>query len=225
MNLKCKIINKLKSRSKGKKTLEQIEKSILSTIYVCEITGKNPIEKILENKMVSEEQILKKMDKLIQENLINQDKKTLTEIGRGSLRVVLAGGVFDIIHPGHISTLNAAKALGDVLVVVVATDNTAVKMKKRRPIHSQEQRQELVNSLAVVDLCLIGQENDIFKTVNLVKPQIIALGYDQVHQEQFITEGCKKIQLDAKVARLQSPIPESSSSKIEKEYGESIHGI
>ena len=225
MNLKCKIINKLKSRSKGKKTLEQIEKSILSTIYVSEITGKNPIEKILENKMVSEEQILKKMDKLIQENLINQDKKTLTEIGRGSLRVVLAGGVFDIIHPGHISTLNAAKALGDVLVVVVATDNTAVKMKKRRPIHSQEQRQELVNSLAVVDLCLIGQENDIFKTVNLVKPLIIALGYDQVHQEQFITEGCKKIQLDAKVARLQSPIPESSSSKIEKEYGESIHGI
>ncbi len=205
--------------------MEQIEKSILSTIYVSEITGKNPIERILENKMVSEEQILKKMDKLIQENLINQDKKTLTEIGRGSLRVVLAGGVFDIIHPGHISTLNAAKALGDVLVVVVATDNTAVKMKKRRPIHSQEQRQELVNSLAVVDLCLIGQENDIFKTVNLVKPQIIALGYDQVHQEQFITEGCKKIQLDAKVARLQSPIPESSSSKIEKEYGESIHGI
>ena len=205
--------------------MEQIEKSILSTIYVSEITGKNPIEKILENKMVSEEQILKKMDKLVQENLINQDKKPLTEIGRGSLRVVLAGGVFDIIHPGHISTLNAAKALGDVLVVVVATDNTAVKMKKRRPIHSQEQRQELVNSLAVVDLCLIGQENDIFKTVNLVKPQIIALGYDQVHQEQFITEGCKKIQLDAKVARLQSPIPESSSSKIEKEYGESIHGI
>ena len=156
--------------------MEQIEKSILSTIYVSEITGKNPIERILENKMVSEEQILKKMDKLVQENLINQDKKTLTEIGRGSLRVVLAGGVFDIIHPGHISTLNAAKALGDVLVVVVATDNTAVKMKKRRPIHSQEQRQELVNSLAVVDLCLIGQENDIFKTVNLVKPQIIALG-------------------------------------------------
>ena len=79
--------------------MEQIEKSILSTIYVSEITGKNPIERILENKMVSEEQILKKMDKLVQENLINQDKKTLTEIGRGSLRVVLAGGVFDIIHP------------------------------------------------------------------------------------------------------------------------------
>ena len=225
MNLKCDIINKLKSRSKDKKTLEQIEKKILSTLYVSQITGENPIKQILENNMISEEQISEKIEKLTQDNLVNQDKMTLTEIGRGSLRVVLAGGVFDIIHPGHISTLNAAKTLGDVLVVVVATDNTAVKMKKRRPIHSQEQRQELVNSLSVVDLCLIGQENDIFKTVNLVKPQIIALGYDQVHQEQFITEGCKKIKLDAKVARLQSPIPESSSSKIEKEYGESIHGI
>jgi len=225
LNLKCNIINKLKSRSKGKKTLNQIEKKILSTLYVTQITGENPIKKILENSMISEEQVSEKIEKLTQDNLVNQDKMTLTEIGRGSLRVILAGGVFDIIHPGHISTLNAAKTLGDVLVVVVATDNTAVKMKKRRPIHSQEQRQELVNSLSVVDLCLIGQENDIFKTVNLVKPQIIALGYDQVHQEQFITEGCKKIKLDAKVARLQSPIPESSSSKIEKEYGESIHGI
>ena len=138
---------------------------------------------------------------------------------------MLAGGVFDIIHPGHIHTLNAAKALGDVLVVVVATDSTAVKMKKRSPIHDQEQRQELVNSLSIVDICLIGQEDDIFKTVNLVRPQIIALGYDQAHQEKFITDGCKRIKLDAKVARLQSPIPESSSSKIEKEYGDSIHGI
>ena len=194
-------------------------------MYVCQINGNNPIEIIKKKNMLSNEQINEKITQLIQKNLVNEDKNTLSEIGRNSLRVVLAGGVFDIIHPGHISTLNAAKVLGDVLVVVVATDNTAVKMKKRKPIHNQEQRQELVNSLGVVDLCLIGQENDIFKTVNLVKPQIIALGYDQIHQEQFITEGCKKIKLDAKVARLQSPIPESSSSKIEKEYGESIHGI
>ena len=162
---------------------------------------------------------------MIKNQLVNEDKCTLTEIGRDSLQVVLAGGVFDIIHPGHIHTLNAAKALGDVLVVVVATDSTSVKMKKRRPLHSQEQRRELVNSLSMVDLCLIGQEEDIFKTVNRVRPQIIALGYDQIHQEKFITEGCAKINLDAKVARLQSPIPESSSSKIQKEYGESIHGI
>ena len=194
-------------------------------MYVCQINEKNPTDIIKKKCMLADNQFNDKIKELIKKNMVNEDRITLTEMGRDSLRIVLAGGVFDIIHPGHIHTLNAAKLLGDVLVVVVATDNTAVKMKKRTPIHSQEQRQELVNSLEVVDLCLIGQENDIFKTVNHVKPQIIALGYDQIHQERYITEGCKKIKLNAKVARLQSPIPESSSSKIEKEYGESIHGI
>jgi len=205
--------------------MELSEKMILSSMYVSQIVGSKLIELIKEKSMLPDDIINSKIDGLIKNQLVNDDRKTLTEIGRNSLHVVLAGGVFDIIHPGHIHTLNAAKALGDVLVVVVATDNTAVKMKKRNPIHAQEQRQELVNSLSMVDICLIGQENDIFKTVNLVRPQIIALGYDQTHQEKFITDGCKRIKLDAKVARLQSPIPESSSSKIEKEYGDSIHGI
>ena len=204
--------------------MESIEKIILTQIYLSGITGKSYIDN-LTKKGFSEKIINSKIDELVKNKLITEDKSALTELGRSSLRVVLAGGVFDIIHPGHIHTLNAAKILGDVLVVVVATDNTAVKMKKRQPLHSKEQRQELVNSLSMVDLCLVGQEDDIFKTVNLVKPQTIALGYDQVHQEKFIIEGCKKINLDAKVARLQSPIPESSSSKIQKEYGESIHGI
>jgi glycerol-3-phosphate cytidylyltransferase/FAD synthetase len=205
--------------------LDQSEKAILSIMYACQIEEKEAFGIIKKKSMFSEDEINSKIDKLIKNQLVNEDRNTLTEKGRDSLCIVLAGGVFDIIHPGHIHTLNAAKELGDVLVVVVATDNTAVKMKKRRPLHAQEQRQELVNSLSMVDLCLIGQENDIFKTVNHVQPQIIALGYDQAHQEKFITEGCKKINLNARVARLQSPIPESSSSKIQKEYGESIHGI
>ncbi|KAF6249329.1 FAD synthase [Marine Group I thaumarchaeote] len=205
--------------------MEISENAILSAMYVCQINGKSVFETIKKKSMLSTDVINSKIDQLIKNQLVNEDRNTLTEIGRNSLHVVLAGGVFDIIHPGHIYTLNAAKALGDVLVVVVATDNTSEKMKKRRPLHTQEQRQELVNSLSMVDLCLVGQEDDIFKTVNRVRPQIIALGYDQIHQEKFITDGCKRIDLEAKVARLQSPIPESSSSKIEKEYGDSIHGI
>ena len=162
---------------------------------------------------------------MIENDLIQGDKKSLTELGRTSLKVVLAGGVFDIIHPGHIHTLNSAKRLGDVLVVVVATENTAQKMKKRKPLHNQEQRRDLVKSLSMVDLCVIGHEGDIFKTVEQIKPEIIALGYDQIHQEKFITDGCRKLNLNVKVARLQSPIPEISSSEIEKEYGEAIHDI
>jgi glycerol-3-phosphate cytidylyltransferase/FAD synthetase len=205
--------------------LELIQKEILSALYICQINGNSSFEIIKKKSMLSADEINLHLDELIKNQLVNEDRTTITEIGRSSLKVVLAGGVFDIIHPGHIYTLNAAKALGDVLVVVVATDSTSVKMKKRRPLHTQEQRQELVESLSMVDLCLIGQEDDIFKTVNRVRPQIIALGYDQVHQEKFIIDGCKKIELKAEVARLQSPIPESSSSRIEKEYGESIHGI
>ena len=218
-------IDELKRGSQDGKILEQSEKMILSSIFVCQTGEGSALDRIKEKSMLSTDVINSKIDELVKNQFINEDKKTLTVKGRNSLQVVLAGGVFDIIHPGHIYTLNAAKALGDILVVVVATNNTAVKMKKRDPLHTQEQRKELVNSLSMVDLCLIGQENDIFKTVNHVKPQIIALGYDQIHQEKFIIDGCKKIELDAKVARLESPIPKSSSSDIKKEYGDSIHGI
>ena len=140
-------------------------------------------------------------------------------------KIVLAGGVFDIIHPGHIHTLNAAKALGDVLVVAIATDKTAQKMKKRQPLHNQKLRRELVSCLSMVDRAVIGHEEDIFETVKEVKPDIIVLGYDQVHQEKFINDGCKRINLDVKIVRLQSPIPELSSSEIEKKYGENIHDL
>ena len=140
-------------------------------------------------------------------------------------KIVLAGGVFDIIHPGHIHTLNAAKALGDVLVVAIATDKTAQKMKKRSPLHNQELRCELVSCLSMVDKAVIGHEDDIFETVKEIKPSIIVLGYDQVHQEKFIDDGCKRINLNVEIVRLQSPVPELSSSEIEKQYGKDIHGL
>ena len=142
-----------------------------------------------------------------------------------SKKIVLAGGVFDIIHPGHIHTLNAAKALGDVLVVAIATDKTAQKMKKRPPLHNQELRRELVNCLSMVDRTIIGHEDDIFETVKEIKPNIIVLGYDQVHQEKFIDDGCKRINLNIEIVRLQSPVPDLSSSEIQKEYGTDIHGL
>ena len=140
-------------------------------------------------------------------------------------KIVLAGGVFDIIHPGHIHTLNAAKALGGVLVVAIATDKTAEKMKKRSPLHNQELRRELVSCLSMVDKAIVGHEDAIFQTVKEVKPNIIVLGYDQVHQEKFISDGCKRINLNVEIVRLESPVPHLSSSEIEKKYGKDIHGL
>jgi len=145
--------------------------------------------------------------------------------GNKEKKIVLAGGVFDIIHPGHIHTLNAAKALGGILVVAIATDKTAKKMKKRSPLHTQELRRELVSCLSMVDKAIVGYEDDIFQTVKEVKPNIIVLGYDQVHQEKFISDGCKRINLNVEIVRLETPVPHLSSSEIEKEYGKDIHGL
>ena len=145
--------------------------------------------------------------------------------GNKGKKIVLAGGVFDIIHPGHIHTLNAANALGGVLVVAIATDKTAQKMKKRPPLHNQELRRELVSYLSMVDKAVIGHEDDIFETVKEIKPDIIVLGYDQIHQEKFIDDGCKQINIDVEIVRLQSPVPHLSSSDIEKKYVKDIHDL
>src|SRR5438132_2018409 len=200
-----------------------LDKEVISALYVSSLSGENPVEILRRKLSVSSDYLSERIGSLVKNSFIEKDKKTLTELGRSSLRVVLAGGVFDIIHPGHLHTLRAAKALGNVLVVVIATDKTAQKMKSRIPLHNMELRQDLVSSLSMVDYAILGHEGDIFKTVALVKPDIIALGYDQVHQEKFITDGCRKINVNVSIARLQSPIPDIKSSKIENEYGSSIY--
>jgi cytidyltransferase-like protein len=205
--------------------LDALDKEIISALYVSSVSGEDAISIIRKKLPVNPDHLKTKIDAFVKNGIVESDKKTLTDIGRSSIRVVLAGGVFDIIHPGHIHTLRAAKALGNVLIVVIATDQTAQKMKHRLPLHNMEIRRDLVNSLLMVDHVVIGYEGDIFKTVALVKPDIIALGYDQIHQEKFITDGCKKINVNASIARLQSPIPDIKSSKIESEYGESIYRI
>lgn len=205
--------------------MDAFDKEIITAFFVATLSGDTPMDIIRKKLTLSPEYVQERIEDLAKNGFIESNKKTLTDLGRNSIRVVLAGGVFDIIHPGHIHTLRAAKALGNVLVVVIATDKTAQKMKSRIPLHNMELRKDLVRSLSMVDYAVVGYEGDIFKSVELIKPNIIALGYDQVHQEKFIIDGCKKIGIDVSIARLQSPIPDIKSSKIENDYGKSIYGI
>jgi FAD synthetase len=105
---------------------------------------------------------------------------------------VMASGVFDLIHPGHISYLNQAKVLGDHLTVVIASDST-VRKKKHEPVTPADMRALIVGSLKPVDEAIVGGEGDIFDTVSKVKPDIIVLGYDQKFDEAELSE-----QLEAK---------------------------
>ncbi len=138
----------------------------------------------------------------------------LTEEGRSAIRVVLAGGVFDIIHPGHLYTLEKARNLGDALVVVVARDSTAERLKGARPLHDEKLRLDMVSSLKPVDVAILGSERDIFETVERVKPDVIALGYDQVHSERELLEEGHRKGLEFEVIRLDSPFPYIKSKKI-----------
>ncbi len=114
---------------------------------------------------------------------------------------VMASGVFDILHPGHLHFLEEAKKLGDELVVVVATDNT-VRGRKHEPITPQDMRLKMIAALRPVDRAVLGHDGDMFKIVEELKPDIIALGFDQQHGEQEIEAELEKRGLDAKIVRL-----------------------
>ena len=113
----------------------------------------------------------------------------------------MATGTFDLLHMGHIYYLKEAKKLGDVLIVVVATDTTVRKLK-HDPITPQEIRLNLIKELKVVDEAYLGHEEDIYAIVKEIKPDIIALGFDQIHDIATIKNELKKRKLDIQVVRL-----------------------
>jgi len=125
----------------------------------------------------------------------------LTEKGRKKIKVVACGGVFDILHPGHGFILEKAKEYGDVLVVIVARDSTVAK-RKRIPIVSEEQRIAMLEYLKPVDVAMLGREDDFLKVIEKIKPDTIALGPDQYHDEEQIKKELQKRGLSVKVVRI-----------------------
>ena len=114
---------------------------------------------------------------------------------------VLATGVFDILHPGHVHFLTEAKKIGDELVVVVARDSVAQKMK-RLPFIPENIRVAMVGSLKPVDRAILGVEGNIYDILSEVRPDIVALGYDQeFNPDEIVAEG-KKRGLELKVVKV-----------------------
>ena len=100
---------------------------------------------------------------------------------------IMAVGVFDLLHAGHLHYLEQAKALGDHLTVVVAHDDT-VRKRKHEPVTTQDLRRRMVAGLKPVDEVVVGNPPDvpIFDILPTIRPNIIALGYDQEHAEDSI---------------------------------------
>ncbi|HJT47801.1 MAG TPA: adenylyltransferase/cytidyltransferase family protein [Nitrososphaeraceae archaeon] len=208
--------------------MHPIDKAILASLFINNLDPKVSGLKRLESKMLVEKEFYESKVRMLKEHgfIEGSDELKLTFIGRDALRVVLVGGVFDLIHPGHIHTLKAAKSHGDVLIVVVARTSTAMTINKERRIYHEEgMRRELVSSLSFVDLAIIGKEGTLYDTVEYVRPDIIALGYDQAHSEKDVAYNCQIRNLNVRVTRLNTPVPRTKSSNIKNELGDSLYRI
>lgn len=188
---------------------EQDEKNLLKSIYLLQ----------LRKSSFSKAELMQKtgLDASKSDDVLRQfttsgmlerrgaDKYALLPKGRTKLTVVLVGGVYDILHLGHLAVLAEAKTYGDVLVVVVATDITVETLKGRRPVFPEEDRRGLVEQLKPVDAAILGYEDvgmGYEQVINEVKPNIIALGYDQDSVARTITELVEKRRLNVRIVRL-----------------------
>jgi FAD synthetase len=206
--------------------MDLLDKKILACMYLSSLAPeKSPYERLWSGVYVPREIYNRKIHELSEKGFVDKNHiPQISFIGRDAIKVVLVGGVFDLIHPGHIHTLKAAKAEGDVLVVVIARTSTAIKIRGRKKIfHDEVLRQELVSSLSFVDLAIIGREGTLYDTVEYVKPDTIALGYDQAHTERDVAENCARRKLNVRVIRLNTPVPTTKSSTIKDDLGDSFY--
>jgi FAD synthetase len=113
---------------------------------------------------------------------------------------VVATGTFDLLHPGHVLYLERSRTLGDELIVIVARDVNV--RHKPKPVLPEAQRQKMVQSLKAVNRAILGDELDIFRTVEQLKPDIIALGYDQHFDPGHLEAELSRRGLHPKIVRI-----------------------
>jgi len=141
---------------------------------------------------------------------------------------VLATGVFDLLHLGHLRFLEESKKTGgphSKLVVVVARDKTVRRRKGRGPIVPEDQRRELVAALRVVDRAILGREEiDLLGILKEVNPDIVCVGYDQDEIRAAVTRLVRREGLPVRVVRIRrfGPIGFNSSSKLKSRIAKAV---
>ena len=200
--------------------IKKIEKKILCRIFLNNLEKKRTARNIQKYLDIEKKEFNRIIDNLISKQLVRKIKSDyiLTEKGRKNIKVVLTGGVYDIIHPGHIHTLKNSKQEGDLLIVSIARDSRVIKIKGRKPINNERRRTILVSSIRYVDFTLLGSKGDIFGVVKKIKPNIITIGYDQTHQISELRRRVKINNLSIKIKKLDSPIPHVKSSNLRTKY-------
>jgi len=119
---------------------------------------------------------------------------------------VLASGVFDLLHYGHIRFLEEAKQTGGPdthLTVIVARDETVRRLKGTDPIIPEDQRRAVIEALKVVDEALLGFEDlDLDRVIQQLKPDIVAIGHDQENIENHLEKLRKAKELEFRIVKV-----------------------
>ena len=145
-------------------------------------------------------------------------------------KTVLATGVFDILHLGHIHFLEESKRIGGRnarLVVIVARDATVLKRKGRPPVLPEKQRQRIVATLKPVDTAVLGYQHlDFLGILQRYQPDVVAFGYDQTDMMTQVEKLIRKKQLPIRVAQVRrfSVNGLDSSTGIKRKVAASLAG-
>ncbi len=121
-------------------------------------------------------------------------------------KTVLGFGSFDIVHPGHLTYLEKAKALGNRLIVIVARDSSIRMFKHRKPVFNEKERVRMIGALKPVDLAVLGNKikdkNGIYAVLKRYKPDVIALGYDQRVDVPRLKGNLRTYGINARIVRI-----------------------
>jgi len=130
-------------------------------------------------------------------------------------KIILANGCFDVLHVGHVRYLEAARMLGDLLIVGINSDEQARRLKgKGRPLLPQDPRAEINSSIEAVDLVTIFSEPPVEQLLLALKPDIHAKGTD--YTEDSVPERDVVRSFGGRVAIVGDQKDHSSSEMIEK---------
>jgi D-beta-D-heptose 7-phosphate kinase/D-beta-D-heptose 1-phosphate adenosyltransferase len=142
-------------------------------------------------------------------------KKKIEALKAQGKRVVFTNGCFDLLHPGHMRYLYAARQMGDYLVVAVNTDRSVKIIKgANRPIQSQDERTELLAALSFVDAVLLFDEDNPLKVIQHLIPDVLVKGGDWTEDKIIGADVVKKA--DGVVKSLPFVAGYSTSALIEK---------
>jgi D-glycero-beta-D-manno-heptose 1-phosphate adenylyltransferase len=143
----------------------------------------------------------------------------LDEHRRDGRRVVVANGVFDLLHVGHVRYLRAARAEGDVLVVGINSDSSTRKLKgEGRPILTERARASLVAALGAVDYVVVFDEPDVAALLREFRPHVHAKGTD--YTAETVPERGVAAEMGIRVAIVGDPKRHSTRELLARLHGE-----